>query len=195
MLHYGFDALFPNNNPSVFDFTSYEEENLIVIPESYKEFLRRYKTGYDSLRKEYCLFRNMGMNIPLVYYHYEKDNRGFSMDDFFPIDMVLQGELKAELGLLRIIPTLDQRGGGFYIGVKKDENLGRIYFLLWDGSTPIYLSDDIFEFVRGVRPVFNVDIYLKDKHIYKNWGENFWRIKEEDVVKGGIDVNLITLNL
>jgi hypothetical protein len=186
MLHYGFDALFSNNSSSFFDFSSYEKEKSITIPESYKEFLRRYKTGYDSLRKEYCFFQNMGMNIPLVYYHYEKDNRGFSLDDFFSIDMILQGELEPELGLLRIIPTLDQRGGGFYISVKKGENLGRIYFLLWGDSTPLYLSDDIFEFVRGIRPMFNFDTYLEAKHIYKNWGEDFWRIREEESIKPSV---------
>ncbi len=94
MLHYGFNALFLNTNPEGYDFTSFEMEKSIIIPESYKEFLRYYKTGYDSLRKEYCFFQNMDMKIPLIYYAYEKDDIAFSLDDFFSVEMILQGELE-----------------------------------------------------------------------------------------------------
>ena len=44
-----------------------------------------------------------------------------------------------------------------------------------DGDTAIKLADDIFKFIRGIEPIYQ-EQYL-DK-IYKNWGEDFWRIKK-----------------
>ncbi len=39
---------------------------------------------------------------------------------------------------------------------------------------PIKLADDIFKFIRGFEPIYKEEYFNK---IYRNWGEDFWRIQ------------------
>ena len=77
-------------------------------------------------------------------------------------------------------------GGGFMVGTLGDE-CDKIIIdtdtFEQKGRFKI-IANDIFEFVRAFKPV-KVDLVdyvskdIKHKQLYKNWGEDFWRVREE----------------
>ena len=178
MLYRGFDALFSNNCIVEFDFSHYEKQKSVILPQAYKEFLTRYKTGFNSLRYEYYLNLQMNMKIPLLAYHYEKDGIFYPVMDFFGINHVLgvQEDSDEELGLFSFMSTTF--GGSFCLGVKKNDAFGKIFFSSWDSNKPIYLANNIGDFIRDIHSVF-IHNNIEKESLYKNWGEDFWRIRED----------------
>ena len=185
MLSIGLEALIPYNADEDIDFEYYENKYSVKIPNSYKQFLCLYKTGKNSLKHELLLIEK-DFFVPLVSYHHEdKEGDYVCLMDFFSledslcfrssdIDIIQENHL----GLMRIMPISDVGGGGIYLGMNKD-NEGKIYKLSYMMSEPIFLATDIFEFVRGIKSIFNSGMGIKPEQLYKNWGEDFWRIRED----------------
>jgi hypothetical protein len=180
MLHFGFDALVPNTDGTEFDFDNFETSNGFKIPNSYKLFAELFKTGEGSLKHECVWKEEKGLKSPLLHYGYQKDGVEFALIDFFTIKETLAFASEAEKSkmMIQIMPTID-RGGGVYIGIKED-NFGKVYVYWWDMCpAPIFLADDIFQFVKGITCIMWNQDNIQPKQLYKNWGEDFWRIREE----------------
>jgi hypothetical protein len=69
------------------------------------------------------------------------------------INLGLQGEKSEEIWLVSETPLND------------------------NGDLMIKLADDIFKFIRGLEPIYKEEYFDK---IYRNWGEDFWRIQENE---------------
>jgi len=84
-----------------------------------------------------------------------------------------------EYGLVRIGEI--GIGGGIFIGTK-EEKKDRIYLVNWGlDEDYILISDNIFEFARlliFVEDKSNMENNQEYSQFYKNWTENFWRVKE-----------------
>jgi hypothetical protein len=125
---------------------------------------------------------------PLLSYYYGEDNTYMSLEDFLSIEEIVNyKKLDLEefevgnLGMVRIVFTNDVGGGGIYLGIDS-YNYGKIYKASWsfldkqDGL--VLLTDNIFEFVKGIKSIQNSHHKINYSKLYKNWGEDFWRIKE-----------------
>jgi hypothetical protein len=82
-------------------------------------------------------------------------------------------------GLIRIADI--GLGGGLFLATRQSE-VDNIVLSIWDRD-PVYekLADNIFEFVRGLvlQPVKESELVeIKYSQLYKNWGEDFWRVRE-----------------
>ncbi|WP_346880685.1 hypothetical protein [uncultured Algibacter sp.] len=84
-----------------------------------------------------------------------------------------------EYGLVRIGDI--GIGGGIFIGTKDDKK-DKIYLVNWGlDEDYILISDNIFEFSRlliFVEDKSNMENVHGYSRFYKNWGEDFWRVKE-----------------
>jgi hypothetical protein len=73
--------------------------------------------------------------------------------------------------------------GAIFVGTR-DQNKDAIYRVLWHKTAPEKLADNIFEFIDGLEAL-PIDEYFfnnygfKVNQLYKNWGEDFYRITEE----------------
>ncbi len=72
--------------------------------------------------------------------------------------------------------------GGILLGLKDDIS-DKVFYYDPDGcpETHIEIAKNIFEFVRGLKEVVQSEEYLdgvKYSQLYKNWGEDFWRVRE-----------------
>ena len=76
---------------------------------------------------------------------------------------------------------------GLFVGIK-EYNLDKIYLQnsgLRKGKWTL-IAENIFEFIRGFEIVEYTEEECKNKYrftydqLYRNWGENFWRVREEN---------------
>jgi hypothetical protein len=67
------------------------------------------------------------------------------------------------------------------IGINS-ENMDKTYVYDMDNQKMIFLADNIFEYLMSVELDFShfSKIYLgkTTNDLYKNWGEDFWRVRE-----------------
>ena len=73
----------------------------------------------------------------------------------------------------------NRKGGGIGVGTKEDE-IDKI-ILIPDGNVneSKVISDNVFSFVRGMYSFVAWD-HVKTNRLYKNWGEDFWRVRGEE---------------
>lgn len=186
MLLTGFDSLVFQEK--TIDFDELEKKYKIRIPYTYKLFVCSFKLGEDSLRKEYYWNTKKDLKSPLLSYYFGEGSTYISVEDFvsFPEAIELR-ETDADqfsndnLGMMRIAFTNDAGGGGVYIGMKED-NFGKVYKASWDFLNEedglIEIAQTIFDFVYGLKSVLNSFDGVDTTKLYKNWGEDFWRVRE-----------------
>lgn len=94
--------------------------------------------------------------------------------------MIGYGEDDKKSNLLRIAGI--GRGGAIFVGYGK-QNLDEIILHLWE-EDPGYekLANNIFDFVNDIvsEPLSEEDYpEINYSDLYKNWGEDFWRVRNE----------------
>ncbi len=70
-------------------------------------------------------------------------------------------------------------GGGIYIGMQ-NELKDNVILDIWDSEERnIPISNNIFDFFNGLELILNEEsLYgYKYSQLYKNWGEDFWRVR------------------
>ncbi|MEM9339889.1 MAG: SMI1/KNR4 family protein [Bacteroidota bacterium] len=187
MEYSGFDCLFPQGNDMDAEVSRLENESNIKLPESYKRFMRCYRLGKGSLNKQNYLDSDINMQLPLISYSFNGDSSFLEMDAFLDVETALQDRpyddnLLGEkaLNLMQIAYTSVPSGGGVYIGLNPD-NHGKVYKVDWDGSKDngaIVIADDVFDFVSKLKSKQITANGVDFSKLYKNWGEDFWRVKK-----------------
>lgn len=166
---------------------------IIELPSSFKLFLQNYEVGYKMLKKEKILVNQE--KIPFIYFIiYENtlingEEYNASIDKILDYDEILEEynnyinkkDNWNDLGLMKV-------GYLFYgdillLGLEK-HNRGEI----WRYGNGIFsevcskLENNIFDFLQRIRCKVDLDILeelgINEKQIYKNYNEDFWRIKE-----------------
>jgi hypothetical protein len=163
------------------------------LPPLYKLFIENFEIGKNSFVNDVFLNtkrnENYLLNAPL--YEPLKDNEKWflSISYFDDINKVVN-DWKSylcyekewlEYRFLRIADI--GQGGGLFVSTK-DEYLDEIYQVVWDWEEPYFkVADNIFELVKGfVMPDLTgiiADNY-QTSQLYKNYGEDFWRVREEN---------------
>lgn len=171
-----------------------ENELGFFLPPLYKLFIEYFETGKGSFVNDFFLNpkrnENYILNVPL--YEPLKDNEKWflSVSNFDNIDKVVN-DWKSylryekewmEFNFLRIADI--GQGGGLFISTKNDD-LDVIYQVVWDFKEQYFkVADNIFDLVRGF-VMQDINEFIADNYkvsqLYKNYGDDFWRIREENV--------------
>jgi hypothetical protein len=184
-----------------FDTISFEKKAGLSLPPKYKLFLESYYIGsYLASGQLWDEFKRQEVfnEVTKRYYFITNNINNLNKDDFFLnqpdicIDIYYElsedSELFFEHGVADCFPIGAGNGvnsPGLFVGIK-DYNIDKIYLEnsgLRKGKWTL-IANNIFEFIRG----FEVVEYTKeecDKYkftydkLYKNWGEDFWRVRED----------------
>jgi|GEM_PF-7067862 len=151
------------------------------FPEIFKMFVLHFDFGPDLIKTEKYYFDKYDRYYELsyLYYHSELDfqiGRFLSIDEIYDYYDMQKGysSLDIENGYIRIATI--NRGGSIFVD-KNDE----IVLNVWDFEDQYVLAGNIFEFMNNVtvKIILEADLIenVKFENLYKNWGEEYWRIK------------------
>ncbi len=169
------------------NFSIIEEKIGIELPKLYKIFSNTYILGDGNLIIDKYLNPQTNWINPctsIVFLPFSTKRElyfyGFLNVDEFLKDWDVYGKNSKEwlqYGLIRI--GFIDTGGGLYLGTR-NEMADHIYRVVWDWKDNYeFVSNDIFEFIKGLsiyEDLSNMENYNYED-LYKNWGEDFWRIK------------------
>jgi len=163
----------------------------VPFPELYKLFSKLYELGEDGFRfdKFYRESKDKYYHTQVFYYEPRgKEETNITFTNFDKLEVISTNwkqklgytEEEINLGLIRIGGIA--LGGGLFVGTGK--NADNIYLNIWDSEEGLVkLEDDIFSFAKNL--VLEPDEVLpgnvKHEQLYKNWNENFWRVKDDVV--------------
>lgn len=197
----GLNLLEPRSLNDPFNTVTFEEKLKIKLPPIYKLFLESYYIGsrlasgqlWDEFKRQ-----EMFVEKTNKYYFINKNVNSAYNDDFtlnqphLCIDIFQElsndSDLFFEYGVVDCFPIgagYSVNSPGLFVGIM-DYNLDKIYLEnsgLRKGKWT-FLANNIFEFIRG----FEIVEYTAEEcrkyqftydKLYKNWGEDFWRVREE----------------
>jgi hypothetical protein len=183
----GFELLKTRSLDDVIDVSSLEKEYSIELPYLYKLFLQTFKIEEKLIYTDRVYSRHFDDFFECSYFRTELDHDNIMFTGFLPIEqsfhiretmydkddeIITKGYLP--IGHSALNATL-------HLGTNGDEK--DMLILESDKSQRFTnLQVNIFEFVRSIVLVevdrdFMVDGILHSQ-LYKNWGEDFWRVKE-----------------
>jgi hypothetical protein len=178
----GFELLKTNKENELNNIEVLEKNYGIEIPTLYKVFISNFLVGENSI--SYEMFHHPTFNDERYASYYifslkpEIDFSGFnSVENSILFSKEIEDKENVDyltIGHCSI--------GGILLGLKNDKK-DMIYYYDPDvyPYTHTKIADNIFGFVGGLEEVLQSEEYLegvKFSQFYKNWGEDFWRIKE-----------------
>ena len=161
----------------------------INLPPKYIDFINCYKTGENAFDKEYFLDPQINIKLPLVgisYFNQSISPEELSIDCFWSLDKVISflengGSKETEwkdFKLLKIGDFAYPNGVGIYLSLSKN-TLDEIWLVDWSGENKrIKLENNIYSFVKRFKGKLISSYSSYESKLYKNWGEDFWRVKE-----------------
>ncbi len=184
----GLDFFISKSNNDDFDINKIEHiSNLSLLP-YYSLFASCFKLGRYVLKIDKFLETKFENIVACSSVKIENDNISgeYFFSGFFSFEE-LKNDWESyssnsheylEYGFIRIGSI--GIGGGIFIGTKGDSK-DKIFLVNWGlDEDYIFLSNNIFEFAKSL--VFmpydiNFDKGITFSNLYKNWGEDFWRLK------------------
>ncbi|WP_299715188.1 SMI1/KNR4 family protein [uncultured Tenacibaculum sp.] len=174
--------LFREKKVEVFEF---ENTHNIKLPPIYKSFITNFKPYFDFST---CLDESDGTHkdfMTHIYSSIEKekyniDDDELSFESFIDLEDLMKYESQKQyVNNFSLIPiSYHGHGGGLFVGLQKN-NLDKIFYAI-DSFEFELIADNIFELLSKFRLV-TVDYDFKNldtNKLYKNWHENFWRLKK-----------------
>lgn len=183
----GFELLKTNSMQGAAFVSRLEQEFKFKLPPIFKMFASHFELGQFYTEKYFVPKYNDYYYI--VGNEYES-NKDVDCTGFFQIDKIFEnkstlqgyGDEDIEKELIRIAEI--GLGGSIFVGTKEDE-IDTIILSVWDRE-PQYkiLAKNIFDFMQGMKsiPVPEEELIdAKYSQLYKNFGEDFWRVREENI--------------
>lgn len=145
-------------------------------------FFGSFELGNEGFLNANRFFEGFKMPITFVEYKNVEINLNIRLSHFYSFkdlvawwsENVMHDEIYQKHNLLPIAYT--------------EINLDHVYTNPKDGcifyfvnSQKVKLSSNIFEFCLGLIETKIIDEDFKNKSVYRNWNEDFWRIREENV--------------
>lgn len=190
----GFELLKTRKFGESFNLEEIEKQFGFVFPPFYRLFIETFETGKQSFKSEYFLNPKRNekyiLNAPLFEPLKDNEKWFLSISGFFSIQEIyndwnnyLKNEKEWEEFRFLRISDIGQ-GGGLFVSTRP-EDLDVIYQVVWDWDEPYFrVADNIFEFIKGLTLPLATnplpDNYDTSK-LYKNYGEDFWRVREESI--------------
>ncbi len=154
------------------------EEYGIELPEKYRLFVDTYNVGDNSLFSQEYLDSNYNQKRTLLLSFYKP------MEDicFVGFNTVKDSiELKEDIEEYKSSKFLpvgySSYDAGIIISLEGDDK-DTVYFDDPNSDGLVRLCNNIFEFVKGLELRFDKEI--DSSKLYKNWGEDFWRIRNRE---------------
>lgn len=156
------------------------------LPPLYKMFLTIFDIESSQFFSENFIYENSQIdgfnlfylklkefNLQIHHFYNQKD----LADDFDAY--LIDDEIYYNLKLVRI--GMHELGGGIMLGCDPKSNFDEIFIYFWDDLQLIRCASNIFEFISLIHSEidqYQIESTIKStSNLYKNWGEDFWRIK------------------
>ncbi|WP_103068641.1 SMI1/KNR4 family protein [Aquimarina sediminis] len=167
-----------------------EKQNEVQLPPVYKSFLNVLNPYFTH--QTYKVSDSREANSFIAYIYSSKNKDSYSIDDdelslenFMDINelFICEGykHYVNQYGLLPI--SIHGFNGGLLVGINED-NQDEIY-LTQDTEEINFIANNIYEVLLNIKPIVvnfeNFDEKIDTEKFYKNWGEDFWRVKENSV--------------
>jgi len=159
------------------------------IPLMYRVFIETFDVGNGNVIYESFLNPHKNTLVPCVsiVYQLQYSDIEIYFNGFFDTEELIndwENYTKTskewnDYGLLRIGDI--GMGGGLFLGTKQ-EMRDKIYLVVWDWDKDYeYIANNIWEYYSGLKVIEDFSNMGKYKYsqLYKNWGEDFWRVREE----------------
>ena len=164
------------------------------LPPIYSVFVKNYATGKDEFKIKRIKFEEDLIQLTSVTF-FGDDGYENSISHLFNT-LEIEGELKSyaeqiddyhKQGFIRI--GLFDINDSILLGMS-EENSDTIWKLNgdWGDDRPYKekLSDSIFEFINNLKEVvIKMNLLVRridEKQLYKNWGEDFWRVRPDEEI-------------
>ncbi len=160
------------------------------LPQNYLFFLKNYSLGDYCFDVEKVLFDSVLLNYTFIdhdYFHY-KSSQKLHITGFFEIERI-----KTELNGFLNKENYWHEDGFIEIGYLQnnllllnlnDNDKGEIciYKDLYDKESGYFvIAKDILGFMSHFSEIINTEISIDPSDLYKNWHEDFWRIKPPEL--------------
>lgn len=192
----GFQLLRTKRNDKTTNIDELEEKLGCTFPSKYRLFVETFDFGMDIFSgaiKYMCeylyLIENNKELITMPQYY---DNTTFSFAGFFDfkysVDIYEKSQKKRYSNDLFFRYNLFPIGTTDYqahlcVGMS-EKVLDQIIVAEHESGEIKFVSNDIFTFVRGIRSVALENrlkyLNINTSQLYKNWNEDFWRVREKD---------------
>lgn len=179
----GFELLTTRQIKGSIDIGKIEAEYSVKLPPLYRIFVETFVLGEDLIKSDKYISSN-GSLFHASYFIYEI-NKEVMFGGFNDLDKTLslkdEDEKWSSNGYLPI--GYCGFNGGIVLGTEGDK-ADKVILHDFDGEMEFtHLANNIFEFVRGLvlEPVDENHLKgdVKFEQLYRNWGENFWRVREQ----------------
>jgi len=173
---------------------SKEELDSKLLPSIYKSFITNYKVGRDATLKPIVYFDsryNEKLSVARLTYIPNPGEIVFGC--FFSIEeseeIMSRVFVDDDKNLLNACRLIGEDGTGHYfimVGVS-EENMDQIFIESTDksfsgGERLTKVSNDIYSFINDfafVEMEEGIGYGVEYNQLYKNWGEDFWRVTKE----------------
>jgi hypothetical protein len=165
-----------------------EDKYGIVLPPIYRSFIRVFKPyfAHQKLANENIdTFKSFVTPFysSLKLDSYTIDDDEFAFESFKELEEVMTFE-RSNKGHLKNLLFIANHGysGGLLLGIGK-ENKDKIFHNT-DDTIIKYIAEDIYDLL-GKMHLIQYDFELpsvETSRLYKNWGEDFWRMKTDKIL-------------
>lgn len=154
-------------------------------PNDYRFFAKNFKLGRESLRKEDYL-NERGIRVPLldIYFGEFPNTNYIQISEFIEISQLVKHTDDNGNNYVLIAQSNDPGRGGILLGLSED-TFGKIFKYRWeqlneaDNLEPMLIAASLFDFILGLKARLMWQ-NLNTTDVYKNWGEDFWRVREKE---------------
>lgn len=179
----GFELLQTRQVKDNIDIGKIEADYSIKLPPLYRIFVETFVLGDDLIKSDKYITSD-GSHFHASYFVYEI-NKEVMFGGFNDLDKTLSLKDEIESWSSNGYLPIGYCGfnGGIILGIQGDK-ADKIILHDFDSETEfIPIADNVFEFVRGLVLVPIDENQLKGNakfdQLYKNWGENFWRVRDD----------------
>jgi hypothetical protein len=158
----------------------FEEKYKVAIPEQYK-VITNYLELRNLLIEYYDETQDFRFRVTKWLYFKSKSSE-LMIDDFFSsTDLLKVWERHVELWGTPVsylpIGTLSAPANGLLLISLMDESYGQICYTKQGERNPEFVEKDLINLLSNLKPEYRDDKKELLVKLYKNWGEDFWRIK------------------
>lgn len=178
----------------ILDISDLEEKYGFILPPIYRAFITTFQPSFSHIKfkaKEVhsSIRDGFGSFVVVIYpkekkEYYTVEDDLLCLDSFLEVEEVLSFRQRAYTGWTEDVLFIGDHGywGGLMVGIGA-HNADKIYH--YDSSAKMkYIAKNIFSLIKEMQlvkydhiPFLSVDT----TKLYKKWGENFWRIQDEDI--------------
>ena len=181
-----FELLRSRNFDDVVPFKKMEEKYGLVLPPIYKLFLEFFD-GVSIIQEKILLPKTNNDIRACTSFRYKSDPEVGIMNFISDLEMAYESWIGLDERIqnrgMFPIATSGIHSGGIVVGTKNND-ADKIFIDTDYKERFIFVANNIFEFVREIEQ-FEIQkeympLKIEHKNLYKNWGEDFWRIRDDE---------------